>query len=250
MPPRRVGSSGRSTIQREVQRRGGVGKLVCPIPKARRHRHISRLLALPFGEIGVLNRELRQLRARVQIACKVQGRQLAKKNALRPAVEQTVVKTEREQMFVIAQVVQRGTKQRRRLEIERIGSLSGGTGDRGVQPVRPREIGMIDNSDRNLQRRQDYLHDITVDKPQERSEDFVALDEYFQTALQGVAIEWTGNLVGQSDVVRRPLCVEPVEHPQPALRERAGGDKRFDGQGHWIELMLHTKLSRVNPLNA
>ena len=186
--------------------------------------------ALPHGEVGVLQRKVRQRRGAPLDVAPVEGFQLAQQDAQRPAIGDDVVHGEEQDVLSLVEARQRRPQQRPPEQVERApglrlrpvacaagarsaggrwlrstSSIRAGAGRRPGRPAGPR--------------RRDDLHGLPLDHPDGRAQRFVAAHDVAQGRVQGVDPQGPAELHRGRHVVGRAAGLELGQEPQALLGE-------------------------------
>ncbi len=207
-------------VGRQLERRRRSGEPRAPVPDLLLECGALEPLALPHGEIRVLDRQRGERGRAARHEGVVEGRQLAEQQAVGPAVRDDVVHVEQQQVLVGTAPHQRGAGERPADEIER--------GD-GVVAHQPRDLGLarrrrqdreVDERQREGGRRGDELHRLAAALGEGGAQRFVTARDFAQGTAQQRHTQLSVQPRCARHVVGRSPRLELVEEPQPLLRER------------------------------
>ncbi len=188
--------------------------------------------ALPHGEVGVLDRQLRQRRGLAGGEGAVERRRLAHQHAHRPAVRHRVVHHQQQQVIVVGQAAEPRAQERRPRQVEAARGVGRGA------PARLRlapcvgqgaEIVEVELEAGELGRH-DLLARLSVVVDEAGAQDLVPAHHLGQRALERGRVERPGEPECHRHVVERAARVHLLEEPEPLLgerqRQRAGARDR------------------------
>ncbi|GAA2966721.1 hypothetical protein GCM10010483_07520 [Actinokineospora diospyrosa] len=183
----------------------GPGQRLAPVLQVLVHRRAGEPALLPDGEVGVVQGRGGQVAPGVELG------QFLGEHAERPTVDGDVVHGQQQDVFVVAQPEQHGAQQRPLAQVERLGEL-------GLQGVRERFRGAVEDRDRDVDRVVDDLHRAAVDLAERAAQRFVPRRKRLHARDQGRGVEVTGEAQGGAGVVVVAARVELAEEPQALLR--------------------------------
>jgi hypothetical protein len=169
-------------------------------------------LALPAGEVCVLDRELGERRGLALLEGSVEERELAQQETQRPAVGRDVVERQEEDVLRRREAQEAGAEHGPALEIERPARLFR---DEALELL----LASLPRRERDLRGVRDRLPRLAVLDREGRAQGLVTPDDLGQRALERARVERTLEPQGQRQVVGGRTRLEPVEEPQPLLRE-------------------------------
>jgi hypothetical protein len=202
-------------VGRQVEE-GGARQPLPPVLQVAGQGRVVEVLALPGGEVAVLQRQRRQRRGAVR---RVQRGQLVDEARARPAVEGDVVDHRDEDVLVFGQAQQPAAHQRPAGEIDgaarqlaRLGLDLGGA-------RRGRHAAAVDQLQPRRPALGDALHGLAVALPEGAAQHLVPGDDRVEAGLEPRRVERALEPEREADVVERAVGQELVQEPQPALRE-------------------------------
>ena len=213
----------------QLERRRQIGELLAPVGDLGLQHGAPQPAPLPEGEVGILDRQLRQGRRRALPETPVERPHLAQQDAHRPAVARDVVEGEQHHVVVRAGLAagpepeQRGPEHRPALEIERPRGLGSRQAPRRrlAHPLRQaRQVDHRQREVRRIRRRPDHLAGIVPVGGEHRPQHLVATHHLSQARRQGGHLQRALEAHRDRQVVERAARLQPVDEPEPLLGER------------------------------
>ncbi len=205
-------------VGRQRQQRWRAGQRAAPVIELPGQHFALQPAALPFGEVGVLDRQFVELRRPAGREGAVGGAELAQQHAHRPAVRHDVVQRQQQHVVVGAEPQQRGAQQRAGGQVERALRL--------VVHVLPHaRFGIacarqVDQRQGARRGRGDALHRLVAVDGEGGAQRLVPRHDRVEPACERRGIERAAQAAGGRDVVQRAAGLVLVEEPQPLLGER------------------------------
>ena len=223
-PPRWAGHRRPRPVDGEGQGRWRFAELPPPVGERPVEHRSHQGLALPGGEIGILEGQLGQGGRQAAGEGGIEGRELADQDPARPAVRSDVVDGEDEGVLPGGQAEQLNPEHRAAFEVERTARLGGREMPRLLLPPGGGKGGEVGQGDRHGGRRLDDL-----DRPAEAlavggAEHLVPADDFRQGGDEETAVEIAAEAERGGQVVGGAPRLQAVDQPQPLLgkREREG----------------------------
>jgi hypothetical protein len=210
----------------ELQHRR-IAQLVAPVGELRFQPVAGEPLALPHGEVGVLDGEVVQRRllpARVRL---VQGAQLAQQHADGPRVADDVVHGQEEDVLLRRKPEQLGVEERPGRQVEGAPRLGRGAALQLRLPLRLGEPAQV--AARQFQRApgEHHLHRLPLLHLEHGAQHLVPPHDLAQGAVQRVRVQRPLQQEHGGDVVERVPRVHLVHEPEALLGERERKDEDF-----------------------
>ena len=209
-------------VERQVEHGRHPGEALPPVGELLFEDLAGEPAPLPDREVGVLDRQLRQLRPAPGEERLVDQAELVGEHADRPAVGDHVVDDYHRDVALLLGAHEEGAQQRPAGEVERAGDLDIDQLLGSELAPRRRQRAQVDDRERHARRGRDDLHRPVVHHGEAGAQALVPrhLD------LQGGGEERPAHLAAQPDhqrhVVGAGARVELVEEPQPLLGEGEG----------------------------
>ncbi len=179
-------------------------------------------VALPEGEVGVLERQLRQRRRTALHGRRVEDGQLAQQHAHGPAVRRNVMHRQEDEVVLAVQLQERRAQQPAGGQVARPPGLFFSE----AESSRPADLrgqpGEIDRRQPPRLPGQGYLRGPAALFQEAGAERLVATDDLVEGRGEGGHGERPGEARRQRHVVERP-GLQSVQEPEPLLGERKGG---------------------------
>ncbi len=213
-PRRRDGRAG--AVGGELQERGGARQAPAPEGELRLQRLSGEGAALPQGVVRVLHREIRERGGLPAGEGAVQGGHLAHQHRGGPGVADHVVHGEERHRLLAAGAEEPRAQERPARQVEGAGGL------RARQPpeLRLGEPREVDHLDAHRLGGAHGLHRLPVGLGEDGAEHLVAADHLGERARQRLHLQRAAQPHRDGDVVGRASGLQPVEEPEPLLRER------------------------------
>jgi hypothetical protein len=189
--PREVGTGGRS------------GQLPLPVRELFFERRARQPLALPYGEVRVLNRQLRERRIFAPLVSRVEGGQFAYQHARRPPIGDDVVHRDEHHVLFIRQPHERGAQQRPPREIEGALRLLVHQPPRRRLTLAGALARKVDQGQGHGLRGHDLLRQFPAILDEACAQHLVAAREFGERATEGVGVEPPRQPDGRRTVVKR-----------------------------------------------
>jgi hypothetical protein len=184
-------------------------------------QHLAfQLLALPHRVVGVLHRQLGERRLTPRQVRRVQRRQLAEEHPHAPPVADDVVHREEQHVLLGAQPQQRRAEERSRGEVERPPRLLADAPPERRLAIRAAERRQVLHRQGKGAEGRDHLHRRAVHLGEDRPQRLVTPDDLAQAPLQRRLVQRTLQAPCPGDVVDGASRLQPVDEPEPLLRER------------------------------
>ena len=197
-------------------------QLVAPVGELRLQGVAGQPLALPAGEVPVLDGERRQRRGLARQEGAIEGDQLAVHHPRGPAVGDDVMDLQHEEVEIGLEPEQRGAEQRAGFQVE-------GRGQGGArQPLglgladRLRQRREVDHRQGNPQARVGPLDGPAVDLAEGDAQRLVAAHHLVQRPLQGSGGQPAAQAQGRAHVEGGVAGLQAVEEPEALLAEGEG----------------------------
>ncbi len=207
-------------VGRQLDNLRRAGQPLAPEGEMARQALAPHQLPLPYREIGVLDRELRERRRAAGDERRVEGRHLAHQDAERPAVRRGVVEGERDRVLLPSQPHQGGAQQRSARQVERLARQPVEGALRLHRPRGERQADQVDHRQDDGGRRRDHLSQRSGTGVEGRPQGLVPADDLAQHGREGGDREAAGEPEGDGIVVGSARGVELGEKPQALLSER------------------------------
>ena len=212
----------------QIEHRGGAGEPPLPVPELPVQHLAGQPPSLPDGEVGVLQRQLKEGRWPAGREGRIEGRELPDQNGGGPAVRDDVMQGQENRVVLLAEPQQPGAQQRAALEVE---------GEAGLLPRQPVGLGLAPRrgKGREVGQREGQLplggDDLDGGAVMDReggAQHLVSADDLAEAACQRGGVEPPGEAQGGGDVVSRAARLELVQEPEPLLGE---GEREGLGRG-------------------
>ena len=188
-------------------------------------------LALPGGDVSVLEGQGRQGRGQVEAAGGVERAQVAREEVHRPAISDDVVEGEQQEMLLGSQAQQADAPQRAVRQVERLACLllrqavGDGLAGRVVQGVQ------IEQRQRNRAGGSDHLSGQAGGSREGGAQGGMTVGEGVQACGQGGPVQRAAQAHGQGNVVERMGGHQLVQEPQALLGK---GEREVLGARRWL----------------
>ena len=183
-------------------------------------------LALPDGEVGVLDGQLFERRGLAPQARRVERGEVAEEDADRPAIADDVMRRDEQDVFPRAEAEQTRARERGAREVERPARfLDGEAHGLRLAPRlgQPGEVCHLKGERREVV---DELHGPIAVNRKAGAQRLVAADDFIETALKGGHVEVAAEAQRLGDVIERAVEREAVYEPEALLREGEGEGAR------------------------
>ena len=215
--------------RRAVQIGQPPGELLLPVSELRRQHLPVQPVALPLGEVRVLERELGERRRPPGAEGLVEDRELAREQPRGPAVGDDVVHHDEQHVLALAEPVEHRAQQRAGAEIEGTVGLHGREPEQlRLAPVLARRA-EVDAHQRVQPRGMHDLDGTRLRGLEGRPQRFVAAHDLIEAALERLRVQLALEPEGEVHVVDRPPGLQLVEEPEPLLRVRQAHVPARDG---------------------
>ncbi len=205
-----------------------IGQRLAPVGEVGVQRAARRPLALPHREVGVLDRQLRQPRLGARGEGGVERPQLADQDADRPAIRHRVVEGQQQAVLAAVEAQQRGAAERTAGEVEAPPGVVVGPAVGLSPPPLGRQPGEVDPPQPQGGGRPDHLGHLALDAAESGAEHLVPAADPVDRRRQRRGMELTAQDHRRRQVVGSGGAFEPVEKPDPLLRE-GGRDEQHLG---------------------
>lgn len=210
---------GRRAVHRQVERRQA-GEPLPPVVHLRLQPFAAQLLALPAGEVGVLDRQLRQRRGLTPRERQVEGPHLAQEHADRPAVGHDMVHGDQKSVIAPREREEQNAQQRPGGEIERPEQLAPRQPPRLGLGLRSRQVREVDARQEHGRGREHDLHRLAPLLGEPRSQRRVPAHDFVQGRGEGLRLEPPHQAHRRRDDAPGLAVVQAVEEPEALLGER------------------------------